>query len=336
MARALSLALIVLTAAPAWSQTALPLSNADLIRDHLYLSPSGDHFLIFRPDGDLVVVNTDGQILWGLGGLGVPFQGADRVAMRPDGNLVVYAADGARLWSALPAGPGPSARLTISADGDLQLVTDRDLAWSARRDVTRGAATAPSITRVVPGGAEPDHSGPAACGPAPDAAGGAFEPGQTPSFIADVACIERLAHDEANRARRLAGLGPLAWSDAFAAVARSHSEDMVRRGYVSHDTPEGVSFSERMEAAGLDCSGPRAENIAGAHAVGLEWVNEADEVVSVEWLPRQEIGSAPVVSWIHSPPHRRNLLNPDHHRHAIGVAWDADAQMYRATQLLCE
>ena len=183
--------------------------------------------------------------------------------------------------------------------------------------------------------AEPE-GGPAACAPTADAEGGPLDPGTEPSFLEDVACIERLAHEEANRARQLAGLGPLAWSDAFAAVARAHSEDMVRRGYVAHDTPEGLTFSDRMEAAGLDCFGPQAENIAGAHAVCLEYVNDADEVVSVEWLSRQEIGSAPVVSWMNSPPHRRNLLNPDHNRQAIGVAWDADARMYRATQLCCE
>ncbi|WP_143537319.1 CAP domain-containing protein [Rubrivirga sp. SAORIC476] len=315
MTRFLLLLLVAFAALPARAQTPLPVSNAELIRDHLYLSPSGSHFLLFRPDGDLVVVDTDGQIVWGLGGMGVAVQGADRAAMQPDGTLAVYAADGARLWSALADAPGPGAALTISADGDLQIVTEAGPVWSART----------GALRPVEG-----------CAPVEDAAGGMLPPGATPAYVAYIACIERLAHDEANRAREAAGLGPLAWSDAFAAVARAHSEDMVRRGYVAHDTPEGLTFSDRMEAASLDCSGRRAENIAGAHAVGLEYVNDADEVVSVEWLPQREVGAAPVVSWMNSPPHRRNLLNPDHHRHAIGVAWDAEAQMYRATQLLCE
>lgn len=320
------LVLIALTGAPAWSQTALPLSNADLIRDHLYLSPSGDHFLLFRPDGDLVVVDTDGRIVWGLGGAGVSFRGAERVAMQPDGNLAMYTADGAPLWSALTTGPDSTAVLTISSDGDLQLVTDGGLLWSSRHGV---------IGRDTPAASGAEFAGSAICAPAADAAGGMLAPGLTPSFLSDIACIEHLAHEEANRARRLAGLDPLQWSDAFAAVARAHSEDMVRRDYVSHDTPEGVTFSERMDAAGLDCTGARAENIAGAHAVGLEMINESDEIVSVEWLSQGEIGSAPVALWIRSPQHRRNLLNPEHTRHAIGVAWDAGARMFRVTQLLC-
>ena len=327
------LLLVALAAAPAWSQTVLPVADTDLIRDHLYISPSGDHFLIFRPDGDLVVADTDGRIVWGLGGTGVSFQGAARVAMQPDGNLAMYGADGEPVWSALTERPDPAARLTISADGDLQLVTDAGPVWSSRSGAVRPAEPVVGVPPAAVAVALEDDP---ACAPVADAGGGLLDPGVTPDYVTDVGCLERVAHDEANRQRQAAGLGPLAWSDAFAAVARAHSQDMVRRGYVSHDTPEGVTFAERMSDAGLDCPGPKAENIAGAHAVGLEYINDADEVVSVEWLPRRDVGVAPVASWMNSPPHRRNLLDPGHNRHAIGIAWDAEARMYRATQLLCE
>ena len=338
--RSLLVSILALAAGSALAQSpmSLPLSQGTIERDVPYASPSGDHYLIFRNDGDLVVVDTDGRPVWQLSATGVPVDRAARVVMQPDGNLAVYAADGAYLWSAFTERPDPAGRLTISSDGVLQLVTDDGPVWSSRGGAPRPAAPVagvPPAAEVAPSGPEPTD-GPAACRPAPDGAGGMLEPGRTPSYVADASCLERLAHEAANRARRESGLDPLEWSAAYAAVARAHSEDMVRRGYVSHNTPEGTSFSQRMADAGLGCSGPKAENIAAMYAVGVEMLNQAGEVVSVEWLARSVLGEAPVAQWMDSPPHRRNLLNPDHARHAIGFAWDAQTRRILATQLLCE
>jgi uncharacterized protein YkwD len=40
-----------------------------------------------------------------------------------------------------------------------------------------------------------------------------------------------------NEERKKAGLAPLVWNDTLAKVARERSEDMIRRGYFSHQDP---------------------------------------------------------------------------------------------------
>ncbi|HEX7118185.1 MAG TPA: CAP domain-containing protein [Longimicrobiales bacterium] len=103
----------------------------------------------------------------------------------------------------------------------------------------------------------------------------------------------------AQDARRQAGCPPLVWDTRAAAVARAHSRDMLRRGYFSHETPEGRSAFDRMRAAGIRYSAA-AENIAYGARTGAQVYNQ----------------------WIGSRGHRRNLLNCRYTRHGIGLAGD--------------
>lgn len=54
-----------------------------------------------------------------------------------------------------------------------------------------------------------------------------------------------------NKERKQRGLKPLAADEPLRKVARAHSEDMLRRGYFSHYTPEGKDPFERMKKAGI-------------------------------------------------------------------------------------
>lgn len=161
--------------------------------------------------------------------------------------------------------------------------------------------------------------------------------GETPAYVTDLTCLERLAHEAAQRARVEAGLAPLVWDTAIAPVARAHSADMVRRDYVAHVSPDGDGPPERLAAAGVDCTAGSAENIAFTSPVLLNRFHTRDgqEVRTVVWAERALAGGEPVAMWLDSPPHRRNLLNGAHTRHAIGFAYDAAAQEYRVTQVLC-
>src|SRR5690606_13876757 len=75
-----------------------------------------------------------------------------------------------------------------------------------------------------------------------------------------VASIERQIFDLANATRVQFGLKPYIWDAKAANAARKHSQDMSKRNYVEHTTPDGVSFTERMEKEGLELYGA-AENI---------------------------------------------------------------------------
>ncbi|MFT3680754.1 MAG: CvpA family protein [Ferruginibacter sp.] len=110
-----------------------------------------------------------------------------------------------------------------------------------------------------------------------------------------------------NAERIRAGLSPLLADTAMAAVARSHSADMFRRGYFSHNTPEGIDPFKRMHAAGISYS------IAG-----------------------ENLAMAPTVELAHrglmkSPGHRANILNNLYGRVGIGIL-DADSNGLMITQ----
>jgi len=85
------------------------------------------------------------------------------------------------------------------------------------------------------------------------------------------------------------------------AVARAHAQDMARRGYMAHTTPEGRSYSDRLAATGIEPAW-RGENIMLSVSPAEEAVEE-----SLTW-------------WLDDPPHRDNILHPQHTHIGVGVA----------------
>jgi uncharacterized protein YkwD len=79
-------------------------------------------------------------------------------------------------------------------------------------------------------------------------------------------------------------------------AARNHSWDMANRDYFSHDTPEGWGPTDRARANGY----PRgaAENIQAGAPNAYAVVN----------------------SWLNSPGHCKNLLNPNYREIGVGFA----------------
>ncbi|MGB8475269.1 MAG: CAP domain-containing protein [Candidatus Acidiferrum sp.] len=104
----------------------------------------------------------------------------------------------------------------------------------------------------------------------------------------------RLLLDFANRERRAAGMQPLKWDDALAAAAFQHARRMVREAALSHQYSGEPPLAERAAHAGARFSVVE-ENIA----VGPNAAEIHD-------------------GWMHSPGHRRNMLNPE--VTAVGIA----------------
>jgi uncharacterized protein YkwD len=117
--------------------------------------------------------------------------------------------------------------------------------------------------------------------------------------LADLGEVRRLALAAVNGARREAGRRPLEADPALDAAAQAHAEDMLRRAYYSHRSPEGQGTTGRLRAAGHSPRGPVAENIAK----GLFTPGEVVE------------------RWLASPGHRRNILLRQARRVGIGVAF---------------
>jgi uncharacterized protein YkwD len=97
-----------------------------------------------------------------------------------------------------------------------------------------------------------------------------------------------------NQYRAAHGLSQLTVDPRLTRAARSHSVDMLRRGYFAHG-----AFAARMHEFGIH-SMPMGEN--------LEWgtgrSGEARAVLRV---------------WLRSPYHRQNLLRPGFHRIGLGM-----------------
>lgn len=107
-------------------------------------------------------------------------------------------------------------------------------------------------------------------------------------------------------------LVPLARRPELDRVARAHSADMARRGYLAHETPEGTDPVDRLTRAGLAGFTLAAENIART--------SQADPVRAI------------AAGWLASPEHRRNLETPPFNATGIGIARSPDGTLV-ATQL---
>jgi uncharacterized protein YkwD len=105
-----------------------------------------------------------------------------------------------------------------------------------------------------------------------------------------------------NRDRRAQRLPPLTVNLRLSRAAGRHAADMVRRGYFSHDSPEGQTFVDRLRLTGYfgRCGWSAGETLAwGAGA---------------ESSPRSR-----VQAWMHSPPHRAVLLGRSYREAGVAV-----------------
>lgn len=158
-------------------------------------------------------------------------------------------------------------------------------AGPVRLDVgTRDASAPPDAGFRIDAGqdAPPDagfDAGPPDGGPPPDPAC------ESPTE----AEVRRLA----NEARGSAG--PLACDPNLAAAARDHAQDMCDRGYFSHTSQDGRSFTDRLDEAGASYRSA-GENIA--------WGQRGPSEVHT--------------SWMNSPGHRRNIMNSAYGRIGVG------------------
>jgi uncharacterized protein YkwD len=91
------------------------------------------------------------------------------------------------------------------------------------------------------------------------------------------------------------GLAPVFFDAKLRAVARAHSDDMFKRGYFSHYTPEGLSPFDRMKNANIEFLSA-GENLALA--------------------PTTELAMQGLMN---SPGHRANILSPSFGKIGIGV-----------------
>jgi uncharacterized protein YkwD len=112
---------------------------------------------------------------------------------------------------------------------------------------------------------------------------------------------EAIIFEAVNAFRAFHGLSALKWNDALASAARAHSEDMAKRNYFDHYSPEGTEPAERLLAKGYKrfSSG---ENLIAGYKSGVDAVD----------------------FWIHTGTgHRDQMLNSDLPDTGVGCAYES-------------
>jgi len=98
-----------------------------------------------------------------------------------------------------------------------------------------------------------------------------------------------------NVERAHANLPVMSLSAPLVQAATSHADDMARRGYFDHRSPEGIIHSGRIRAAGC-----------GARRMGETIANGQYTIESV------------LASWLASPAHRAILMDPKYAQIGLG------------------
>ncbi|MBJ6124118.1 CAP domain-containing protein [Microvirga splendida] len=126
--------------------------------------------------------------------------------------------------------------------------------------------------------------------------------------------LRQRALELVNRERADRGLEALRLQDGLNEAAQNHAEDMLRRNYYSHTSPEGESVQDRF----LDAGGSRwkltAENIARCQ--GCPSPPTEDRVEELHQ------------GWMDSPPHRENILRQGLASFGFGIAVGDDRTLY--------
>ncbi|MCC6148226.1 MAG: hypothetical protein IT308_11755 [Anaerolineaceae bacterium] len=104
-----------------------------------------------------------------------------------------------------------------------------------------------------------------------------------------------------NQERANQGLSSLNWQSQLAAAARLHSTDMACKNFFSHTGSNGSTFDQRIRAQGYSFSYAAENRAAG--------------------------GGSQVAfnSWMNSPGHRTNMLNPNLSEIGIGYMFNSGA-----------
>ena len=113
---------------------------------------------------------------------------------------------------------------------------------------------------------------------------------------------EREVLDLVNAERAKAGLGALSWGATCEGAAKTRAQELVAS--YSHTRPDGTAWSTAcpIPASG----GASGENLAAGNAA-----------VSPQTV---------VATWMNSPEHRENILNPEFTKLAVGFVFEPSAQ----------
>lgn len=117
--------------------------------------------------------------------------------------------------------------------------------------------------------------------------------------MAKAGTVEQQVIDLVNKVRKENDLSPLTHNAELAAAALKHAKDMDARDYFAHNTPEGITPTQQIKAAGYLLTGTWATGQNIAH--------------------NQKTPEEVMKDWMNSPGHRANILSPNFKEIGIGI-----------------
>ncbi len=181
----------------------------------------------------------------------------------------------------------------------------------------------------------------AACSPPPPA------PSVTAPDLSvlDLDALSQAVQARGNEARQQNGAGALVWSDSLATLARRHSEDMAARAFFEHTNPDGRDVNARGRALRMACVLTIGETTWRGFSENLLYTSQyasaqtttysdGRTVTVHQWKNAERIAREAIVSWLDSPGHRANLLQPRSRSAGVGAAVSADRRVY-LTHVFC-
>lgn len=191
--------------------------------------------------------------------------------------------------------------------------------------MTRARPIMPDVITIRPSDIPPDRPIPAASGTILSVTHDDLAPiGARRNTSVDLRAMEEEMYRLVNTARGAhlpgwIGTAKLRVHEDLAAVARGHSADMLKRQYVAHVTPEGISAARRIGQNGISyvaCG----ENIGVYYGEGAHTSRAIVEIHEAFMNQPRSMTN-----------HRGNLLNPIWTHVGIGVAHNPDGSLV-ATQ----
>jgi uncharacterized protein YkwD len=128
--------------------------------------------------------------------------------------------------------------------------------------------------------------------------------------------VEREILEITNQERAAAHLKPVAAEDTLRLTARAQSADMIARHFAQHINPSGESPADRIMKFHRRLIGEAGENI---------W-----EASGQTYAANPKLAAVIMDTWMHSPHHRANILNPNYTHLGVGVIIQGNE--VRATQ----
>ena len=130
--------------------------------------------------------------------------------------------------------------------------------------------------------------------------------------------VEGLLFEASNQARLRKKLPPYENEDILVKAARDHSQDMLRRNYLSHFSPEKKSVVDRVRKYQ-----PKVERSVGEN---LHTISSSQGLVDAQAVATQMMDD-----WMDSSSHRKNILGKDYR--FLGVGCASDGQTIFCTQV---